>query len=191
MPPVALIAFVADRPGHDARYAIDASKIARELGWHPLREFRQRIAQDGRVVSRQSRLVATRALRILSRRTPRSDRRGLSADGGEPHFEAPAGDRRRRTRSAPELAAEAAAPDLRSRPPRAELDVTDEKALAAAIAAAKPDAVINAAAWTAVDRAESEPERARAVNARCAGPAGRGLRTIRYSAAPYFDGLRL
>jgi dTDP-glucose 4,6-dehydratase len=30
-----LIAFVADRPGHDQRYAIDASKIERELGWRP------------------------------------------------------------------------------------------------------------------------------------------------------------
>lgn len=30
-----LIAFVADRPGHDARYAIDASRIADELGWRP------------------------------------------------------------------------------------------------------------------------------------------------------------
>jgi len=29
------IAFVADRPGHDARYAIDASRIAAELGWQP------------------------------------------------------------------------------------------------------------------------------------------------------------
>jgi dTDP-glucose 4,6-dehydratase len=30
-----LIRFVTDRPGHDARYAIDASKIRRELGWRP------------------------------------------------------------------------------------------------------------------------------------------------------------
>ena len=30
-----LIAYVADRPGHDMRYAIDASKIERELGWQP------------------------------------------------------------------------------------------------------------------------------------------------------------
>jgi len=30
-----LISFVADRPGHDHRYAIDASKIARDLGWAP------------------------------------------------------------------------------------------------------------------------------------------------------------
>ena len=27
--------FVTDRPGHDQRYAIDAAKIKRELGWQP------------------------------------------------------------------------------------------------------------------------------------------------------------
>ena len=34
-----LITYVKDRPGHDARYAIDASKIERELGWTPLETF--------------------------------------------------------------------------------------------------------------------------------------------------------
>jgi len=34
-----LIRFVVDRPGHDARYAIDASKIERELGWVPQETF--------------------------------------------------------------------------------------------------------------------------------------------------------
>ena len=34
-----LITFVNDRPGHDARYAIDASKIQRELGWVPQETF--------------------------------------------------------------------------------------------------------------------------------------------------------
>jgi dTDP-glucose 4,6-dehydratase len=34
-----LIRYVADRPGHDLRYAIDASKIKRELGWSPLESF--------------------------------------------------------------------------------------------------------------------------------------------------------
>lgn len=33
------ITFVADRPGHDRRYAIDASKIERELGWKPVETF--------------------------------------------------------------------------------------------------------------------------------------------------------
>lgn len=34
-----LITFVADRPGHDLRYAIDASRIAAELGWTPTNDF--------------------------------------------------------------------------------------------------------------------------------------------------------
>ena len=34
-----LITFVRDRPGHDARYAIDASKIERKLGWRPEETF--------------------------------------------------------------------------------------------------------------------------------------------------------
>lgn len=34
-----LISFVDDRPGHDLRYAIDASKIANELGWRPQETF--------------------------------------------------------------------------------------------------------------------------------------------------------
>ncbi|WLI09273.1 dTDP-glucose 4,6-dehydratase [Pseudomonas sp. FP597] len=34
-----LITFVKDRPGHDLRYAIDAGKIARELGWQPHETF--------------------------------------------------------------------------------------------------------------------------------------------------------
>jgi len=34
-----LITFVTDRPGHDVRYAIDASKIERELGWRPRETF--------------------------------------------------------------------------------------------------------------------------------------------------------
>ena len=34
-----LITYVTDRPGHDRRYAIDARKIARELGWRPAETF--------------------------------------------------------------------------------------------------------------------------------------------------------
>jgi len=39
-----LIRFVPDRPGHDRRYAIDSSKIQRELGWRPEHDFEQALA---------------------------------------------------------------------------------------------------------------------------------------------------
>jgi len=39
------IAFVADRPGHDRRYAIDASKLRDELGWEPEYDFERGIAE--------------------------------------------------------------------------------------------------------------------------------------------------
>ena len=39
--PESLITYVTDRPGHDRRYAIDARKIKRELGWEPAVRFEQ------------------------------------------------------------------------------------------------------------------------------------------------------
>ncbi|SIP88311.1 dTDP-glucose 4,6-dehydratase [Solilutibacter tolerans] len=39
------ITYVKDRPGHDRRYAIDASKLKRELGWEPAHTFEQGIAE--------------------------------------------------------------------------------------------------------------------------------------------------
>ncbi|QIK80414.1 dTDP-glucose 4,6-dehydratase [Lysobacter sp. HDW10] len=41
---VSQITYVKDRPGHDRRYAIDASKLKRELGWEPAHTFEQGIA---------------------------------------------------------------------------------------------------------------------------------------------------
>jgi dTDP-glucose 4,6-dehydratase len=43
-----LITFVADRPGHDRRYAIDAGKIGRDLGWRPLESFESGIEKTVR-----------------------------------------------------------------------------------------------------------------------------------------------
>ncbi|MBM4350924.1 MAG: dTDP-glucose 4,6-dehydratase [Deltaproteobacteria bacterium] len=43
--PHSLIRFVVDRPGHDRRYAIDFSKIERELGWTPTVSFEEGIDQ--------------------------------------------------------------------------------------------------------------------------------------------------
>ena len=40
-----LITFVTDRPAHDFRYAIDASKIERELGWQPAHTFESGIRE--------------------------------------------------------------------------------------------------------------------------------------------------
>ena len=39
IPHASLITYVADRPGHDERYAIDASKIEADLGWTPDETF--------------------------------------------------------------------------------------------------------------------------------------------------------
>jgi dTDP-4-dehydrorhamnose reductase len=47
---------------------------------------------------------------------------------------------------------------------RAELDITDAQSVANAVAALRPSLIVNAAAYTEVDRAEDEPERAFAVN---------------------------
>lgn len=43
-----LISFVADRPGHDRRYAIDASKLERELGWRADENFESGLAKTVR-----------------------------------------------------------------------------------------------------------------------------------------------
>ncbi|MGB9804824.1 dTDP-glucose 4,6-dehydratase [Desulfofundulus sp.] len=42
--PESLIRYVNDRPGHDRRYAIDPSKITRELGWRPRHTFEEGLA---------------------------------------------------------------------------------------------------------------------------------------------------
>jgi dTDP-4-dehydrorhamnose reductase len=76
---------------------------------------------------------------------------------------------------------------------RAELDFTDAEAIRSAIRAATPEIVINAAAYTAVDKAESEPEQARLVNAVAPGVIAEELARItgwliHYSTDYVFDG---
>ncbi|MCS6930843.1 MAG: dTDP-4-dehydrorhamnose reductase [Acetobacteraceae bacterium] len=76
-----------------------------------------------------------------------------------------------------------------------ELDLADRASVFAAAERAAPDLVVNAAAYTAVDRAEDEPERARAVNAEGAGwlaaaAAARGAPFIHFSTDYVFDGLK-
>jgi len=45
LPRASQITYVADRPGHDRRYAIDASKLRDELGWEPKYDFERGIAE--------------------------------------------------------------------------------------------------------------------------------------------------
>jgi dTDP-4-dehydrorhamnose reductase len=76
---------------------------------------------------------------------------------------------------------------------RARADLADPEACAAAVAGAEADVVINAAAYTAVDRAESEPDLAAAVNAEAPGAmaraaAARGLPFLHVSTDYVFDG---
>jgi dTDP-4-dehydrorhamnose reductase len=78
---------------------------------------------------------------------------------------------------------------------RAQLDITNEAAVAAAVAGARPDAVINCAAYTNVDGAESEEELAEAVNGAGAGAvaaaaASAGAWTIHVSSDYVFDGAK-
>lgn len=77
--------------------------------------------------------------------------------------------------------------------PRAELDVTDAAAVSERVAAERPDAVLNCAAWTDVDGAESDPAGAAAVNvggARnvAAAAAEAGARVLYVSTDYVFDG---
>jgi dTDP-4-dehydrorhamnose reductase len=76
---------------------------------------------------------------------------------------------------------------------RAEADVTDAAALRAALAGAAPDAIVNCAAWTDVDGAESDEDAATAVNgtgaARVAAAAAAcGARLVHVSTDYVFDG---
>lgn len=76
---------------------------------------------------------------------------------------------------------------------RAEVDLSDPAACAAAVAASDVDGVINAAAWTAVDRAEAEEEAARLVNADAPASiaraaAARGVPLVHISTDYVFDG---
>lgn len=76
---------------------------------------------------------------------------------------------------------------------RSDCDITDAAAVRSLLARARPTAVFNAAAYTDVDRAESEPDRATAVNATAAeivarAAADAGAAVVHYSTDFVFDG---
>ena len=157
-----LIAFVPDRPGHDRRYAIDASKIERELGWRPAETFESGLAKTVRwYIENDWWWKPIRDGTICRRAAGVAGKSGIVkilVTGREGQV----------ARSLAERAAGHPAIDLvtASRP---ELDLVDPETVMSAITAAKPDIVVSAAAYTAVDQAEDEPERAHAINALGAG----------------------
>jgi dTDP-4-dehydrorhamnose reductase len=78
---------------------------------------------------------------------------------------------------------------------RAELDLASPSSIRACMGQARPDLIINAAAYTAVDRAEVEPALARAVNATAVGVIGEearatGAAVIHFSTDYIFDGTK-
>ena len=78
-------------------------------------------------------------------------------------------------------------------PPRADADLARPRALAATLRELRADVVVNAAAYTAVDRAESEAELAQAVNADAPGEIARAVAAaggllLHYSSDYVFDG---
>ena len=58
--PETLIKYVTDRPGHDRRYAIDATKMRTELGWTPAHTFEKGLAETVKWYVDQSALVGAR-----------------------------------------------------------------------------------------------------------------------------------
>ncbi|HWF62350.1 MAG TPA: dTDP-4-dehydrorhamnose reductase [Nitrospira sp.] len=78
----------------------------------------------------------------------------------------------------------------------ADCDLADASAISAVVRSVKPDLIVNPAAYTAVDRAEAEPELARAVNTVAPGILGEeaaklGAWVVHYSTDYVFDGTKL
>ena len=78
---------------------------------------------------------------------------------------------------------------------RADLDVTDEAAVRSAIASERPEVILHAAAWTAVDACESDPTKAQLFNATATSHVARAARAVgarvAYVSTDYvFDGTR-
>ncbi len=192
-----LITFVADRPGHDRRYAIDASKLESELGWRAQEDF-----ESGLRKTVDWYLANEDWWRPLRAGVYGGERLGL-LNGVAPSRQASS----RKTEQHPILiigrhGQVASALDARGFGllPHVALDhevanLTDAEALTRAFVTHRPRLVINAAAYTAVDKAEGEPDLAFAVNRD--GPAhlarlcaAAGIPLIHLSTDYVFDGAK-
>ena len=140
---------MTDRPGHDARYAIDPTRIRTELGWRPSVTVDEGLARTVRLVSGRTR-PWWRALQ---------DRDGVGKRLGVERMSILVFGSTGQV--ATELQRQADVTALG----RDRADLSDPAACAAAVRAHAPAVVINAAAYTAVDRAEDEEPLAQVINA--------------------------
>jgi dTDP-glucose 4,6-dehydratase len=184
------ITYVTDRPGHDRRYAIDARKLERELGWKPAETFDTGIRKTVEWYLANSEWVQQRAERRLPRMGREAIRRRkgrrmkllLLGKGGQVGWEL--------QRSLAPLG-ELVALDFDSTDFHA--DFSRPEQLADTVLKVRPDVIVNAAAHTAVDKAESEPEFARKLNATSPGVVAEaaqqiGALMVHYSTDYVFDG---
>ena len=184
-----LITYVTDRPGHDRRYAIDARKIERELGWRPAETFDTGIRKTVRwyldhadwVAHVQAGAYRDWVERQYSPRPPMKIL--LFGCNGQVGWEL--------QRSLAPLG-ELVALDFDSTDLRADFSRPDE--LAGTVRAVRPDVIVNAAAHTAVDKAESRAragahhQRRGARRAGARGCRGSNAWLVHYSTDYVFDG---
>ena len=155
------ITFVTDRPGHDRRYAMNTGKIMRQLAWRAEETFATGLTKDGALVSRpcgvgredRERVVSQLdldELRIAMRRGPIL----LLGKDGQLGW-----------------ALQRALSPLREVVAlgRDGCDLADPGRIRATMRAVRPGVVVNAAAYTAVDKAESEAPLAEEINAKAPG----------------------
>ena len=161
------ITCVTDRLGHDRRYAIDTTKIRNELGWRPVESFKTGIRKtvEWYLANPESvSHVQSGAYKDWTMQRHDSDAKGhllkilLLGANGQAGWElrrslAPLGELFALHRQSTELCG----------------DLSNFSGIAATVLWVGPDVIVNAAAHTAVDRAESEPELARTMNGQAPG----------------------
>ena len=161
-----LITFVPDRPGHDQRYAVDASKARAELEWRPMHTFESGLERtinwylhnSNGGLPYVSEFIAANAWASLRWRADRMASAvpilvvGKSGQLGRCLFEAAS------CRNIRVIVAG-----------RPDFDIEHRETVDRALTAFDPGVLINAAAYTAVDKAETEPEPERCYAANCDG----------------------
>ncbi len=203
--PWSLVRQVADRPGHDRRYAMDGSKIA-ALGWRPLVPVRRRGSPRPSTGSSRTRPGGGRSRRATGTPTTSASTARASPGRAPPAAIRPGGSEVRVVVTGAGgrlgralIAAFADAPFTGLAGPigwsRPDYDLDDPSAAARLVARDRPEVVVHAAAWTDVDGCAREPELALRRNRDAPGSlavacAASGADLVLISTNEVFDGRR-